>query len=404
MEKIELLTCGLYHIQGGKNLLNLTNDTSANIKQINAFINNDVLTKQSNLNFFIGSGCSTPAISLMGDTLKSILSRDEIVKQEFIIFLGLDEETTEIFEKYLNSELTDDEWLIANKYDNFSNIEAFMTYLKNKINVERDNAEKERLEELFEIIKDEFINSIPKHDAVEYEGDVANIYNEFYKNIFASRQYETPKLNVFTTNYDLFNEIALETNNIQYSTGFTNTLEPFFNINQFNYRLVDERNRYKDKWQPTTKEANLYKLHGSINWIAKGSKIISSNTNDGNVIIYPTILKHQETTQSPYSELFRELSIQLQRPNSTLVVIGYGFGDDHINNIIFQNLLNEDFTLIIFGDKEESRVKKVIQNYTDHHNLHIIGGEVIEDKERIKMHYFNNILKYFISKEEKMNE
>ncbi|HCU0853040.1 TPA: SIR2 family protein, partial [Listeria monocytogenes] len=155
-----------------------------------------------------------------------------------------------------------------------------------------------------------------------------------------------------------------------------NNLTSVFNINQFNYRLVDERNRYKEKWQPTTKEANLYKLHGSINWIEKNKQIVQTNELDDNVIIYPTILKHQETTQSPYSELFRELSIQLQKTNSTLVTIGYSFGDDHINNIIFQNLINQDFTLIAFADVTEDKCMSIQKQHLANQNLHIIGGDI----------------------------
>ncbi|MEF2985638.1 SIR2 family protein, partial [Pseudomonas aeruginosa] len=71
---------------------------------------------------------------------------------------------------------------------------------------------------------------------------------------------------IFTTNYDLFNEYALENNNIIYSTGIQNTILKKFDINQFKYRVVDDTNRYKEKWQPVSKEANLYKIHGSINW------------------------------------------------------------------------------------------------------------------------------------------
>ena len=83
-------------------------------------------------------------------------------------------------------------------------------------------------------------------------------------------------------------------------------------------------------------------------------------------------MKHQETAQSPYSELFRELSIQLQKPNSTLVTIGYSFGDDHINNIIFQNLINQDFTLIAFADIKEKRIADIKNKYHSNQRVHII--------------------------------
>ncbi|MBU7127556.1 SIR2 family protein, partial [Staphylococcus aureus] len=143
-----------------------------------------------------------------------------------------------------------------------------------------------------------------------------------------------------------FNEYALENNNIIYSTGIQNTILKKFDINQFKYRVVDDTNRYKEKWQPVSKEANLYKIHGSINWKSNEEgelQQIDFNDEDDQVVIYPTMLKHKETAQAPYSELFREFSNCLQIKDTTLIIIGYGFPDEHINNIIAQNLKNQDF-------------------------------------------------------------
>lgn len=392
----------LYHFQGSQNKLDIENEFELQKKEIAQFINREVFNKNKNLNIFIGSGCSTPAVPLMGLTMKNILNNPKNIgiKQEFTTFLKLAVEHVETFDKYLGSVLDEKEWKVAKKYDNFSNIEGFLTYLQQKINVERNEDNNKNLEAIFNSVKNQFVTSIPRYLNDEYEGKVADIYTKFYNNIFEKRQYESNKLNIFTTNYDLFNEIALERNSINYSTGFTNNLTSKFNVNQFNYRLVDERNRYKDKWQPTTKEANLYKLHGSINWIEKENEIIQTDEVNENVIIYPTILKHQETAQTPYSELFRELSIQLQRPNSTLVTFGYSFGDDHINNIIFQNLANRDFTLIAFGDIEENKFNIIQERYGKNQNFHIIGGEI----DGTKAHYFDCIINNFMILEEDTNE
>lgn len=393
----------LYHFQGSQNILETENEFELQRKEISQFMNREVLNKNKNLNIFIGSGCSTPAVPLMTATMKEILNDYEHpdIKKEFITFLKLAGEHVEIFDKYLDSGLDDKEWKVAKLYDNFCNIEGFLTYLQQKINVEINESKLKRLEGIFSSVKKQFITSIPKYLDREYKGNVASIYTNFYNKIFEKRQYESSKLNIFTTNYDLFNEIALEHNSINYSTGFTNNLTSKFNINQFNYRLVDERNRYKDKWQPTTKEANLYKLHGSINWIEKENEIVQTNeVNDDNVIIYPTILKHKETAQTPYSELFRELSIQLQKPNSTLVTFGYGFGDDHINNIIFQNLANQDFTLIAFGDIDENKFEVIQENHGKNQNFHIIGGKL----NGSKAHYFEYIISNFMIFEDDINE
>lgn len=268
----------------------------------------------------------------------------------------------------------------------------FMTYLQQKINVTRESNAKKALNDILDKLKSGFISTIPKLNDGAYESNTLTTYKKFYKHIFDQRQNESPKLNIFTTNYDLFNEKSLEENNINYSNGFRPGLLPSFDINQFQYRQVDERNRYKDKWQPTTKEANLYKLHGSINWIESSEKILQSNDEEKNIVIYPTALKHNETAQIPYSPLFRELSIQLQKPNSTLIIIGYGFGDDHINNLIFQNIANPDFNLIVFGDTQEDKLNFLLERNKGR-NFHTIGGSYItSDKREIKAHWFDYIV------------
>lgn len=76
-----------------------------------------------------------------------------------------------------------------------------------------------------------------------------------------------------------------------------------------------------------------------------------------------------------------------------MIVIGYGFPDEHINNIIAQNLKNQDFNLIIFGDVEEVNVKKFYDNFKNF-NLHIIGGSLSEIEQ--KAHYFQFIVDNFL--------
>ena len=70
----------------------------------------------------------------------------------------------------------------------------------------------------------------------------------------------------------------MENNRIVYSTGFENNLHRKFDVNLFRSRVVDDTNRYKDVWQPTSKEANLLKIHGSINWTSdEEGQLIQTN-------------------------------------------------------------------------------------------------------------------------------
>ncbi|MCJ0922454.1 SIR2 family protein [Mammaliicoccus sciuri] len=381
-------------------------------EKISTFINKQI--SSNNLALFIGSGCSVGAIQLMSVTMKEILKVEEVFKvvQRFLDVKGLKEfnnyvknndfvkEIKNEIENHFNNkkfenlneyrnflveqhcEMKDSiEEAIVSYYNNYTNIEELLNWIQNGLHYDSGNSE---LENVFKIIKDKFIETIPLTGSEKYTKETYDIYRKFYRYIFEKRTELKSKVSIFTTNYDLFNEYALEANNIVYSTGFQNTIHKKFDINQFKYRLVDDTNRYKEKWQPITKEANLYKIHGSINWEANddGELQQRDNTIDNpKVVIYPTMLKHKETAQAPYSELFREFANCLQKKDTTLIIIGYGFPDEHINNIIAQNLKNQDFNLIIFGDETEENVNNFCK-YNKNSNLHIIGGEVNLNKHK----------------------
>lgn len=361
----------LYHFQSTSDNIKDIKEIHEQINQIGIFLKESLRSK--NLAIFIGSGCSTPEVPMMGTTMRNILSKPE--NSDILIKVK--------------------EYTGTNETENFNDIEGLLNWLQNGISFERNKTTQEKLLHVLNKIKDDFVESIPKWSSEKYnESTTSDTYTKFYKYIFDSRSIENSKLAIFTTNYDLFNEFALENNNFSYTSGFTTDLKQAFDINQFKYRVVDDTERYKDKWQPVKKEANLYKLHGSINWSQNDDGTLCQNNSETkNSVIYPTMLKHQETAQSPYSELFREFSTVLQKQNTTLIVMGYGFPDEHINNIISQNLRNQDFNLIVLGDKSEEKMKDFYEKFKNKPNLHLIGGQI--DSET-KGHYFDVIVKKYL--------
>ncbi|MBP2257491.1 SIR2 family protein [Virgibacillus alimentarius] len=359
----------LYHYQGDQDIIEGLSINEQK-KVISSFIKKQLLT--NNLNFLLGSGCSFSAIPSMGDTFKGI--KPELKKAAMGKYN--DEENDDI-EDYLN-------WL-----------NTAITFL------EESNGSKETIKDYhynFLMTKDALVKSIK----IDYEANksVMDLYIDFYNEIFSVRGNKdyTP-VNIFTTNYDLFNEIALEKLNIRYTNGFRGTINRVFDPSEFNYRLVDDMNRYKDKWSIVRKFVKLYKVHGSIDWFydlgtQKVMQESNSNHDTQNVLIYPTIDKHIETQQTPYSELFREFTINLQKSNSTLIVLGYGFPDQHINQLMSQALSNEDFTLIVFANLGEDKIKAFCDKHKDIKNIHIIGGCFSEGTSFNDGHHFDNIIRY----------
>lgn len=426
------MVMGIYHFYQNKDL-NENLDLEQQKKNISVFLKKQICTE--NLVIFIGSGCSVPDIPLMSKTMKEIIDSEPTIKdviKEFLrtkslgyIIEMIKEKKDEHFKDLLEcieqeetessgclndflEDLSKENCAKDNKlwqlleefYDSYTDIESLFNWLQNGI---KFNPSNQAIADALKMLKEKFVEKIPVLGDECYKGSTFRNYRDFYKYIFQGKSELKPKISIFTTNYDLFNEHGLEANHISYTTGFSHTLNRKFDINQFKYRVVDDTNRYKDKWQPVFKEANLYKIHGSINWVTRDGKYlyqIDSNEDSEKVIIYPTVLKHMETAQSPYSELFREFANCLQKKNTTLMVIGYGFPDEHINNIISQNLSNHDFNLIVFGNQDESKINAFYKNFKES-NLHLIGGKI---GDNYYAHYFSAIVKEFLAYDENLED
>ncbi|MGG1688396.1 SIR2 family protein [Pseudalkalibacillus sp. NRS-1564] len=316
-----------------------------------------------NISLFIGSGCSIDAIPLMGKTFK-----DAKDKLENIDLLGEyahpDNKNIEACLNWLNAGL---EFLSEEKED---------YELYNKL-----------YDGLLKELKDSIINT--KEDD---EKTAINTYAKLFNLLFSVRQDSKHQpLNLFTTNYDLLVERTLESISAHYINGFSGVVNRLFDPSVFRLRYVDDENRYREKWDPVSRFARLYKLHGSINWSFEeegiSEKIGNINFGAGKEsVIYPTIDKHTQSLQTPYSELFREFSMHLQKPDTTMVIMGYGFPDEHINQLIQQALSNETFNLIIFGDLKEEGLNQFYNRNQNKNNLHIIGGDTSSGS---KVHYLS---------------
>ncbi|WP_338953140.1 SIR2 family protein [Fusobacterium nucleatum] len=351
----------IYFYQGKNNKVNYDYQLSDILVEIETFLCKNI-EKTENLCFLIGSGCSSTAIPLMKDTFKKV--KEPIIKNSREDLLGNFKDSEDL-EKYLN-------WL--NKAIDF---------LKDEESIDYKETKKDAQEQLIKSIDINYSNEVALK--------ILELYKKFYNIIFRIRNKSKNPINVFTTNYDLFNEKALESLKINYCNGFNGFIERVFEPSIFKQRIVDEENRYKEKWNPLKRYVRLYKIHGSIDWIEKDDKIqqVQEYSGKENILIYPTQAKHFETQYTPYSELFREMSIKLQSPNTTLIILGYGFSDDHINNLIAQSLTNEDFNLIILSSLKEERAKEFFNKYNDNTNIHFIGGKNEKGKP---LHYFDIFL------------
>ncbi len=286
------------------------------------------------------------------------------------------------------------------------------TYLKNNPQ-DKDNREFNTLKSLIEKIEEIIFKKINIEIGINcgsnVQKEVFENYMKFYKKV-TYRNKDLNRVNIFTTNNDLFNEYVLDYLNIDYNNGFGGGLKRSFNPARFEYVFAKKMDEGIEKYEPLNHMIYLYKLHGSINWVETKNHnsffdIEEIYLKSGEqkpketCLIYPTPLKEGKSLTSPYTDLIREFQKKLSLPNSVLFIIGYSFSDEHINTIIYRALAsNNSLSVVIFADKDKLARKIPLFSINDK-RIYVIYGKY----EGKTIHYF----KYFVDElipEQKQNE
>ncbi len=181
---------------------------------------------------------------------------------------------------------------------------------------------------------------------------------------------------IFTTNYDLLLEQALEEQRVPYFDGFVGSDSAF----------LDLESMAEDDLPP--RWARLWKIHGSINWWMTSQKSIRRSRNrvaGEQLLIYPSHLKYDQSRQMPFYAMLDRLRVFLRSDQCVLITCGYSFGDEHINAFIAQGLAgnpNAACFAMIFNDRQNA--PKAIELAKRYANLTLLAtdGAVVGTIER----------------------
>lgn len=233
--------------------------------------------------------------------------------------------------------------------------------------------------------------------ATEGDTTVRDLYERFYKKLVL-RDRSLPRPWVFTTNYDHFSELAMDRLGIPYANGFSGVVERRFNPAIFRYALAEQLDVASRKWTAVDAFVYLCKLHGSVTWTEDDHglfpiKEVWPPESSNQMLIYPTPAKQNSSLGSPYADLFREFQSRIVREQSVLITAGYAFGDEHLNNIIYQALTIPTFRLVIFAAPDTEGEIAKLRALRDP-RIWIIGGNGPADGTRA--HYFDMIVEHFM--------
>jgi len=185
----------------------------------------------------------------------------------------------------------------------------------------------------------------------------------------ARADYRLP-VEIFTVNYDLLLETALERLGVPYFDGFVGNLRA-----RFRTELVEALPGSENGGMPS-RFVRLWKLHGSVNWarsddhqIVRIGRPVPENLP---AAIYPSDAKYEESRRVPFVVLQDRFRRALHAQETLVLIAGYSFGDAHLNEMIFDAATRcerSEFAVFCFSDLALDLCKRAMRTP----NIQLIG-------------------------------
>ena len=215
-----------------------------------------------NLSFLMGSGCS----SLRKGEAEFGISTMKFLAEEFQAQFDTESEPvfvsttqkTELFQK-LGIDLSVE--------DVKDNLEQMMSVLINAHQFCRVSKNEEiksavpLVENIIGGIKKFILHKCTVGKFSDGDESVVMLYRRFYQSLTTRARGLAPPW-VFTTNYDLFNERAMDRSGVPYSNGFLGTVERRFNPASYRLALAEQLDISSRRWAAVDGFVHFCKLHG----------------------------------------------------------------------------------------------------------------------------------------------
>lgn len=291
------------------------NETSKKPKVISKTdIKELALTKR--LCFLIGSGASSPAIHLM-----SQFKSDDIEDAN---------------EKLLNE---------------VKNVSKFLIDKNNKEKNDKEISDEEECDNNINDVLEDYKRLIRTISNILTDSNSRNSPNEAI---------------IFTTNYDLFIEKALDEILPETPLIFNDGAKGYFNryLDGSNFNKTFSYRGLNDNYIDELPSISLIKPHGSVNWKNDNGKILVTNNVECNpVVVKPTGYEDQETfLNNHFHDMLRIFQLELDKPQTVLFVIGFSFQDQHISQMIRRALNNRELLIacLCYQDTDKEKIEENI--------------------------------------------
>ena len=301
------------------------------------------LLSQSKQAFLLGAGCGKCAgLPLMEELTQKILESIPEKERTYIVLKGLIEQFEGshdcTIEDYM-SELVD-LISIAERRENRSSQKANATIANKSYSAKE-------LQIALTRIKQEIEKAIVGCDIKIHN------HRQFIRAVHGlqtGKADSSRSVDYFTLNYDTLLEDALSLEKVTLADGFNGGVTGWWNGNAYNSKEV---------------MARVFKIHGSVDWCLLDDDVLprrirhSLKDDNGNepVLIWPAATKYRESQRDPFAQILNIMR-QILRPLQNeiiLTIIGYSFGDSHINDELNKALIEAEgrLTIIVCTELEK---------------------------------------------------
>lgn len=301
-----------------------------------------LISDTKRIGFLFGAGTSTavkengekdsviPSVKEMTKRIIDSISERKYKEALEIIKKELEESKIDFYIEYILSNITQKEQVIGNE--------------------KLCGLTKEDFEKLRRKIEKEIIKLVSVHK--KKDSFISNLLHCDFAQWIAQASRKS-SIEIFTTNYDYLLELGLEYYDVPYFDGFVGNFEPFFNSSS-----VEDL-----KFLP--QYTKLWKLHGSLGWYLdkRSNKIIRRYQDDSTIIVFPSLLKYDNSKKQPYVSFMDRLTQFIKEDDGVLFICGYSFNDQHINDVLLNALekTRTSHVIALYFDelKDDSHVTKL---------------------------------------------
>jgi len=176
-------------------------------------------------------------------------------------------------------------------------------------------------------------------------------------------------IDIITTNYDTLIELLSDAAGLPLQTGFQGYrfrgFAPDMLVNPaYSRRIVSEKGRVKRDFN-VVRSVRILKPHGSVNWVidrGRAAEMLAYGDSDEGAVVVPGPFKYKDALVNSLFDQIRAIMNGVLKLAPAVVAIGFGFNDDHLQNVL-KDRLGSGMPMLILTKGWTKSIDNMINSY-----------------------------------------